>query len=530
MRSSSRARINKFFKLPLLLIFLLFSLGTCEDEGGDCGGGDCGGGECESVSDSPDYSDDYYDYSDPSCDCDSSYDYYDYSSSSSSCVDDPDPVCYECASYYPVYPVYPVPPVGAPPPPPPSPPLDTLLLVTRNANNPSSHASLSNAARLVAFDSLATSLASGDYNNASDVFLFDRVQNRVQLLSRNALGRAGNGPSTSPSVSASGDVIVFESAATDLAPSDPNGALTDLFVYERPTGVLLRMNLATDGFGPNGGISEPRVSADGATVVFSSASTNLIAGDPNGTVRDIFMVTLATGAVRIVSVSQDSGGANGPSASPDVSSSGRYVVFESEASNLVPYDGNGSVSDIFLYDTQALVMRLVSLTNEDAAADGASHAPTISANGRMVAFHSDATNLGRRDPNGAVRDVLQYDRFFDEVTLVLPPPAWRHGANGESGYPRYSEDGEFLVFESFASNLVAGDTNGRADVFVYHQVFREARLVSVRGIIPGNDHSLLPAISPEGDYIAFESFAANLHSLDRNGDTADILLAKNPAE
>lgn len=524
MRQSSRARRHTFLKLPLILLLLILALGTCEDSGGDCGGGDCGGGDCGSDSTETSSS------SGSGCDgggggCDDSSDPYDPYNSSGSCTGGPDYICYECGSSRPA------PPPPALPPPTPQPGTNTLILVSAaigGANGQSGHASLSNSASFVAFESTAANLAPPDANNASDVFLYSRVSGTVQLISRTAGGASGNGPSVGPSLSADADVLVFESAASDLVPSDPNGALSDLFVYHRTSTMLLRLGLSTDGFGPNAGVSEPQISADGSVVAFSSVSTNLIADDANGAVRDVFIVTLSSGDVELVSVSTDLNGANGPSSSPSLSSSGRYVVFESEASDLVPSDPNSAVSDIFLFDTQMQVMQLVSVSDEGDAADGASHAPTISPSGRFIAFHSVATTLDGTDLNGSVRDIYQADRYFGELVRITRSFSGG-GANAGSGYPRYSTDGAFLVFESFASNLVSSDGNGiLADAFIYEQFSKDMALVSVRDGQPGNGHSLMPAISPDGSYVGFESFAPDLHTLDLNGADEDVFLGRNP--
>lgn len=522
MRQSTRARRNTFLKLPLVVLLLVLALGTCEDGGGSCGGGDCGGGDCGS-SESTD--------SGGGCDGgdgEGCSDSGQQTSESSSCSGSADYVCYDCGSSRPV--PAPAPPPGDDDPPPVS---NTLVLVSDTSGGTDGHsgaARLSSSANYVAFESEASNLTGVDGNGASDVFLYLRSSNAFQLISQNMSGASGNGPSMGASISADGDIVSFESAAGDLVPSDPNGAASDLFVYERSTSTLLRVGLSTDGFGPNAGISEPEVSADGSAVAFSSVSTNLIANDDNGSVRDIFVVRLATGNVELVSVSIDANGANGPSSSPDISNTGRYVVFESEASDLVSSDPNSSVSDIFLFDTQGATMQLVSTSDADEAANGACHAPAISNDGRFIAFHSVATTLDGTDGNGGTRDIYQYDRFFDEL-IRISESATGGAANGASGYPRYSSEGTFLVFESFASNIVSTDTNGSvADVFIRDQVSGNVAALSTRGGETGDGHSLMPAISPDGAFVVFESFAEDLHSEDDNGATGDVFLANNPLD
>src|SRR3954451_23163109 len=164
-----------------------------------------------------------------------------------------------------------------------------------------------------------------------------------------------SGDSGDTSLSADGQIIAFASTASGFMAADANGATRDVFTFNVTTGERRLISAAPGG--ADGASSSPAISADGTRVAFASSATNLVAGDANGA-GDIFL-TDRDGAVTRVSVAADGGDANGPSASPDVSADGRFVVFESAASNLVAGDSDG-VADVFVRDLQTGRTALVS--------------------------------------------------------------------------------------------------------------------------------------------------------------------------
>jgi len=198
-------------------------------------------------------------------------------------------------------------------------------------------------------------------------------------------------------------------------------------------------------------------------VAFISDATNLVSGDVNGS-SDAFVRDRLNGTTRRVSV-----GAGGVEANrltgnaPSISADGRFVAFDSSASNLVPGDTNG-IQDIFVRDLQAKTTTRVSVGAGGVEANGISISPTLSTDGRFVAFSSDATNLVNADTNG-LHDVFVTDRLAGTTRRASVGAGGVQG-NSPSFGPSVSTDGAHVEFVSNATNLVAGDTNGEMDVFV----------------------------------------------------------------
>ncbi len=228
---------------------------------------------------------------------------------------------------------------------------------------------------------------------------------------------SGGTPFTSASAtSGDGRYVVFESDATNLVAGDNNGA-ADIFVKDTQTGVTTRVSTDSAGNEANSSSFHKTISADGRYVAFTSYATNLVPGDTNG-VWDVFVKDMQTGTT--TRVSTDSAGGEGTSgfasSVPSISADGRYVAFQSEAGNLVAGDTN-SASDIFVKDTQTGVTTRVSTDSTGTQSDGASFVPNISADGRYVAFQSLATNLVAGDTNG-VYDIFLKDTQTGVTTRV----------------------------------------------------------------------------------------------------------------
>ncbi|MEJ2562798.1 MAG: hypothetical protein P8Z42_08910 [Anaerolineales bacterium] len=227
--------------------------------------------------------------------------------------------------------------------------------------------------------------------------------------------------------------------------------------------VTERVSIDSDGtevFGPS---SDPSVSQDGRFIAFSSDATDLVPGDTNG-VKDVFVHDWAEGVTVRVSVSSSDSEANAGSNSPYISEDGRYVAFYSNADNLVAGDSNGA-PDIFVHDLLTGTTERVSVNASGVEANAASSSPSLSADGRFVVFASEADNLIAGDSN-SVADIFLYDRVSATVELISAAQVPSEWANAASDTPVISADGNFVAFASNASNLVPDDTLGRQDIFV----------------------------------------------------------------
>jgi Tol biopolymer transport system component len=329
-------------------------------------------------------------------------------------------------------------------------------------NSSSYQSDISADGRYVAFMSFASNLVAGDTNGFYDIFVHDRVTGTTERVSVDSAGAQGNGQSLNPSISADGRYVAFHSDAINLVPGDTNPA-GDIFVHDRVTGATERVSVDSAAAQGNGGSYAPSISADGRYVAFNSLASNLVPGDTNGA-PDVFVHDRATGKTKRVSVGSAGAQGNDWSYAPSISGDGRYVAFDSSASNLVPGDTNGS-DDVFVHDRLTGTTERVSVDSAGVEGHSYSDSPSISADGRYVAFNSDAITLVLGDTNG-VLDVFVHDRVTGATERVSVDSAGAQG-NGGSYAPSISAHGRYVAFLSTASNLVSGDTNNNDDVFVH---------------------------------------------------------------
>ena len=386
-------------------------------------------------------------------------------------------------------------------------------------NGPSQHAHISASGRFAVYSSTASNLVDGDTNWVSDVFVHDRQTGETTRASIDGAGNQGNSLSQFPRISAHGRFVAFESMASNLVPGDTNGAL-DVFVRDRQSGKTTRVSLAADGAQGNSASGVPCPSSGGRFVGFESLASNLVAGDSNES-TDVFVHDRQTLETTRVSVDSQGRQANGSSAGSSMGSMGRYVAFESLASNLVDDDTN-RVSDVFVHDHQTGGTTRISVDSRGRQANGGNSAPSLSADGRFVAFGSYASNLVDGDTNQDI-DVFVHDRQTGGTTRISVDSQGRE-ANGSSGIPAISADGRWIAFHSFASNLVEGDNNGSLDIFVHdRKTGTTTRASLTEGGRETNGPSLDPTISSGGRFVAFESEAFNLVPRDDNG-TVDVFV------
>src|SRR5262249_47084092 len=225
---------------------------------------------------------------------------------------------------------------------------------------------------------------------------------------------------------------------------------------------VTRVSVATGGGEGNGDSRAPAMSSDARYVTFDSLATNLVAGDVNG-VADVFLRDRQAGTTVRVSVDSGGNGGNGASTEPVIAGTGRFVVYQSDASNLVIGDTTGA-TDVFTCDRQTGTNVRVSVTSAGAQAGGASTDAAISAGGRFIVFRSLAEDLVAGDANGK-SDCFLYDRQTAVTSLVSLDATGGQGDDA-SFDPSVSNDGRVYVFASLATNLVSGDSNAVQDVFV----------------------------------------------------------------
>lgn len=395
----------------------------------------------------------------------------------------------------------------------------------------------------VGFKSDATNLVGNDNNQVTDVFVRDRVADTTTRVSVASDGREADDFSFPPALSSDGQLVAFGSAAANLVLDDANHR-ADTFLKNRTSGVVTRASLPLvqcplDNPNNCGGGSRDEPSAityNGRFVAFASDATNLALRDINET-TDVFVRDLDLGTTALISraaVGAERGdSANGPSHSPVLNGDGRYVVFVSKATDFINgTDPDNTLDEIILWDNQQQQFERISVTINGRAADGPSRNPTITDDGRYVAFASAATNLVPGDTNEAV-DVFIRDRVLRVTTRVEPPDGCATGGaaaiapNAFSDAPSFSGDGRFLAFVSLASNFVAGDTKNVADIMVLDRSSGLiARILGEGGVEP-DGASNFPNLSGDGEWVTFQSDATNLVADDSNG-VADIFVAFNP--
>ena len=357
-----------------------------------------------------------------------------------------------------------------------------------------------------------------------------QAHGRIEPVSIATDGRAADYHAATPALSADGRFVAFATGARNLGGSLGND--WNVYVHDRRLGRTILASVGRGGVAQDGWSVEPSISADGRFVAFASSSTNLVAGDRNRKI-DVFVRDLRRGTTRLASLGPGGRPANWSSEHPVLSGDGRYLAFYSGATNLVPRDRNEKV-DVFVHDLESGRTELASVATGGAQGDDASgyadEGLAISRDGRFVAFASGATNLVEGDRNGVV-DVFLRDRRRGTTELISVATGGRQG-NGSSGYLAMglavSPDGRFVAFASFASNLVRDDTNGGTDLFLRDRKRRTTARVSVASDGSqadggsGNADSSL-GLSDDGRFVAFSSTATNLAARD-TGAWTDVFL------
>jgi len=329
----------------------------------------------------------------------------------------------------------------------------------------------------------------------------------------------GDGDSKQAALSLEGRLIVFTSDALNL--SNKAFGTSNIYLKNTGTGTVTLLSATATGTVADSNSSQPDISGDGRLVVFQSYASNLVANDTNND-SDVFLKDTQTGTLKLLSATATGKVGDGWSGNPDMSSDGRYGVFQSQASNLVEGDLNGAF-DIFMRDLQTNVITLLTRNTDLLLGNGDSVTPAISADGRYVAFASDASNLVANDRN-ATRDVFLKNTQTGEITLISANGLGAAGY-GLSDSPSISADGTKVAFRSYATDLADVENDGNADIYVRDLTTGTMKVVS-QGMDgkSANGNSFDPVISPNGRYVAFVSEATNLIPSDSN-DVLDVFVA-----
>jgi Tol biopolymer transport system component len=365
--------------------------------------------------------------------------------------------------------------------------------------------SISADGRFVAFYSQVRHFIAGRTCSGYEVYRWDRRTGLITLVSQAPRGRGGNDRSLYPTISADGARIAYESEASNLVPGDANG-LMDIFVYDSPTATTTLITEAPGGEPANGYSTWPWISGDGAFVSFTSTATNLVAGDTNG-VADIFRYDVAAGTTTLISRAEGGEQADDSSLQSSLSADGSRVGFSSDASNLVPDDGYAG-TDLFVQDVSTGQTELITRGYDGGPANRESAEPRLSGDGARIAFGSSASNLVPNDLNG-VQDIFLYDMSTHAISLVSRTPAGLPGA-GTSYTAAISPDGGYVSFGTWATDLVP-KTRWPGNLLLYTVATHTSELVTTGLEGHGaNDFAASPSLSDHGGFIAFDSEATNL--------------------
>ncbi len=370
--------------------------------------------------------------------------------------------------------------------------------------------------RWVVFHSNASNLTGTDSAGQTDVFVRDLVLGVTERISVGGAGGEPNGASLNGSISDNGRYVAFQSDAQNLAVGDTNQA-NDIFLRDRQLGITTIVSVSTGGSIGNAASFNPVISGDGLFIAYASAASNLIVNDPNQKI-DVFVRNLATGQTRMVSTV--SGGANGDSDQPTISGDGRFIAFRSTATNLVASDLLG-FADIFVRDMTGASFELLSVSTLGAQANGPSEQPSISADGSRIVFQSSATNLA--SPGAPATNVYLRDRASAATTLV------NVGPSGVSNFPalrpRLSKSGQYVTFLSQAQNLTPGHSGTTTDAFALELatgvVQRASMPLTPEPSEPSSNILENGGISDDGRWIAFSTAATNMVAGD-SGSLEDV--------
>lgn len=401
----------------------------------------------------------------------------------------------------------------------------SLVSVSNNgggANGHSSDPAISGDGRYIAFSSSADNLVNGDNNSINDIFVRDRLINTTERVTVSSTCEEGNGYSFNPAISADGRYVAFTSYANNLVVNDTNGCV-DVFVRDRLLNTTERVSVSSIGEKGNGDSFDPSISGDGRFIAFSSYGNNLVNNDNNG-FSDIFVYDRFSNNIKRVNMAYNGDESDSDSYEPAISADGNFVAFTSYADNLV-YNDTNEVGDVFVFNQNLKTIKMISVSSTGEEGNGYSFNPSISADGRFIAFSSGSDNLVYNDTN-LVGDIFVHDQISGAMERVS---VCNEGSefHKDNYAPSISGDGRYIAFVSgtikpsvsYFDTFNFENVNDNVNILVYDRTSKIIQQVSVS--IDGglaNSNSENPSISGDGCYIAFSSSASNLVIEDNNPD------------
>ncbi len=344
---------------------------------------------------------------------------------------------------------------------------DALIqLVSVNNNGiplDSGQANMSGDGRYIVF-STSSRVPPEDTNTYRDVYVHDRFTCTTSLISRTNSGQAGNDDSEEGSISDDGRWVAFTSEAINLVPNT-TARVYQVYLHDRQTGQTILVSHNTSGIPGDAASTTPQISSDGHYIVFQSNATNLVANDTVPTAGDVYVYDRLADQLTLISVDSNGTAGNGYSRYPSISDDGRYVAFESTASNLVPADANAR-QDIFVHDRQTGQTTLISTRIDGTQTHADSRQPMISGNGRYVIFMT--YDVLSSDPQALPQQIYLRDLQTGTFELISRTSDGAF-AYGGSSYPVITPDGRFVYYITSATNLGDNgpDPANNLDNYVY---------------------------------------------------------------
>jgi Tol biopolymer transport system component len=330
------------------------------------------------------------------------------------------------------------------------------------------------------------------------IYLVDTATGRIRLVAKNSAGAPADAGSYAASISNSGRFVAFRSAGSNLPAGD--GATSHIYVHDRKSGKTRLVSKTSAGEPADSSSGPPSISGNGRYVAFSSMADNLPRGD--GILNQVFIHDRKTRTTKLIARTA-SDVPDGHSQSPSLSGNGRIVAFESRSTHLPQGDGSAMM---YAYDRSTRQVHLVSATSQGLAADGASFGAIVSADGRVVTFSSRSSNLPGGD---GVLDQVYAHVLATGKTRVLSVITGGGPGDGNSHSSDVSGTGRFVVFQSQSDNLPGGDGT-RVHVYIHDRRRGTTKLLSRSSAgAAGNANSFTPQISADARFTSFESYASH---------------------